>query len=121
MATSAAAAAQALVLAAVLAVLVGLYLWFFAGEATADGRSPDRDRLERGDARRDPVFGVLRSLVIVGLLLVTLFPFYYMVLLSLRPLDQVLRTRARCWPTRRSTSAATPRCSRRPRPAARAS
>ncbi|MCY7343446.1 MAG: carbohydrate ABC transporter permease [Pseudonocardia sp.] len=36
------------------------------------------------------VFGVLRVVVIVGLLLITLFPFYYMVLLSVRPLDQVV-------------------------------
>jgi multiple sugar transport system permease protein len=37
------------------------------------------------------VFGVLRWVVIVGLVLVTLFPFYYMFVLSIRPLDALLR------------------------------
>ncbi|ALV43775.1 transporter [Pseudarthrobacter sulfonivorans] len=37
------------------------------------------------------VFGVLRWVVIVGLVLVTLFPFYYMFILSIRPLDSLLR------------------------------
>ncbi|WP_035752072.1 carbohydrate ABC transporter permease [Arthrobacter nitrophenolicus] len=37
------------------------------------------------------IFGVLRWVVIVGLVLVTLFPFYYMFILSIRPLDSLLR------------------------------
>ena len=41
----------------------------------------NRDRVETG------LFGALRIVVIAGLLLITLFPFYYSVLLSLRPLD----------------------------------
>jgi len=53
----------------------------------------DRDRVETR------VFGVLRVLVIVGLLLVTLFPFYYSVLLSLRPLEQVLQDPGALLPT----------------------
>ena len=44
-----------------------------------------RDNVERR------VFGVLRWVVIVLLLLVTLFPFYYTVVLSIRPLDAVLQ------------------------------
>src|SRR5215217_6902952 len=53
----------------------------------------NRDRVET------QLFGVLRILVIVGLLLVTLFPFYYSVLLSLRPLDQVLQDPGALLPT----------------------
>jgi multiple sugar transport system permease protein len=43
------------------------------------------------------VFGVLRWVVIAGLILTTLFPFYYMVLLSLRPIDEVLQNPGRLW------------------------
>lgn len=42
------------------------------------------------DAVETRVFGVLRWLVIAALTLATAFPFYYMVLLSLRSLDQVV-------------------------------
>ena len=52
---------------------------------TGSTTSWNRDRVETG------VFGVLRIVTIAGLLLVTLFPFYYSVLLSLRPLDEVLQ------------------------------
>jgi multiple sugar transport system permease protein len=44
-----------------------------------------RDNVERR------VFGVLRWVVIVLLLVVTIFPFYYTVLLSIRPLDAVVQ------------------------------
>jgi len=44
-----------------------------------------RDQVERR------IFGVLRPLFIVFLLVITLFPFYYMVMLSFRPLDSVLQ------------------------------
>jgi multiple sugar transport system permease protein len=53
----------------------------------------NRDRVET------QLFGVLRILVIVGLLVVTLFPFYYSVLLSLRPLDAVLQDPGALLPT----------------------
>jgi multiple sugar transport system permease protein len=43
------------------------------------------------------VFGVLRWVVIAGLILTTLFPFYYMVMLSLRPIDEVLQNPGRLW------------------------
>ena len=43
------------------------------------------------DAVERRVLGVLRPAFIVFLLLITLFPFYYMVLLSFRPLDEVLQ------------------------------
>ena len=43
------------------------------------------------------VFAVLRPLVIAAFAVVTLFPFYYMVLLSVRPIDEVLRNPGRLW------------------------
>jgi multiple sugar transport system permease protein len=43
------------------------------------------------------VLGVLRVVVIVALLFLTLFPFYYMGLLSLRPLDRVLQDPGALW------------------------
>jgi len=45
------------------------------------------------------VFGVLRWVVIAGLILFTLFPFYYMVLLSVRDLSTLLQEPGRLWPT----------------------
>lgn len=49
------------------------------------------------DAVENRMFGVLRVVVIVGLLLVTLFPFYYTVLLSVRALDEVLQDPGALW------------------------
>jgi multiple sugar transport system permease protein len=43
------------------------------------------------------VFGVLRVVTIVVLLIITIFPFYYMGLLSLRPLDRVLQDPGALW------------------------
>jgi multiple sugar transport system permease protein len=43
------------------------------------------------------VFGVLRIVTIAGLLIITVFPFYYMGLLSLRPLDRVLQDPGALW------------------------
>jgi multiple sugar transport system permease protein len=51
-----------------------------------------RDNIERR------VFGVLRPIIIVLLLVVCLFPFYYMALLSFRPLDAVLQDPGALWP-----------------------
>jgi multiple sugar transport system permease protein len=55
----------------------------------------------RGGWSRDTVetrvFGVLRVVTILFLLVITLFPFYYMVLLSLRPLDRVLQDPGALW------------------------
>jgi multiple sugar transport system permease protein len=51
-----------------------------------------RDNVERR------VFGVLRPVVIVLLLIICLFPFYYMVLLSFRSLDAVLQDPGALWP-----------------------
>jgi multiple sugar transport system permease protein len=43
------------------------------------------------------VFGVLRWVVIAGLLVITVFPFYYMALLSVRALDEVLQDAGALW------------------------
>jgi multiple sugar transport system permease protein len=51
--------------------------------------SPERRRLDR-DQMETAVFRVLRWVVIVLLLLVTVFPFYYMLLLSVRLIQDVL-------------------------------
>jgi multiple sugar transport system permease protein len=51
-----------------------------------------RDNVERR------VIGVLRPVIIVLLLVICLFPFYYMALLSFRPLDAVLQDPGALWP-----------------------
>jgi len=51
-----------------------------------------RDNIERR------LFGVLRPVIIVLLLVICLFPFYYMVFLSFRPLDAVLQDPGALWP-----------------------
>jgi multiple sugar transport system permease protein len=56
-------------------------------------REWDRDRVET------VVFRVLRWVFIAIFLAVTLFPFYYMVLLSVRPIESLLLEPARVWPT----------------------
>lgn len=43
------------------------------------------------------LFAVLRWVVIVGLVLATVVPFYYMVLLSIRSIDEVLQHPGRLW------------------------
>ncbi len=61
---------------------------------------PRREAPHRGlsrDTVENRVFGVLRWVVIAGLLLVTLFPFYYTVLLSIRSLDQLLQNPGALW------------------------
>ncbi|BCL17476.1 carbohydrate ABC transporter permease [Micromonospora sagamiensis] len=49
------------------------------------------------DVLETRIFGFLRRVVIVGLVLVTVFPFYYMVLLSLRPIDRVILDPGKLW------------------------
>ena len=53
------------------------------------------------------VLGVLRWVVIAGLALFTLFPFYYMVLLSVRDLSSLLQDPARLWPLLSEVTVAT--------------
>jgi multiple sugar transport system permease protein len=65
--------------------------------APARSTAPAQRRWNR-DAVETRVLGVLRRVVIAVLLLVTVFPFYYMVVLSLRTLDQVLQRPGVLWP-----------------------
>jgi multiple sugar transport system permease protein len=67
-----------------------------AETARAPAAAPARRRFNR-DAFENRLFAVLRVVVIVLLLIVTLFPFYYMGLLSLRPLDRVLQDPGALW------------------------
>jgi multiple sugar transport system permease protein len=67
---------------------------------TAPAPAPAAEPVRRGwnrDAFENRLFAVLRVVVIVLLLIVTLFPFYYMGLLSLRPLDRVLQDPGALW------------------------
>jgi multiple sugar transport system permease protein len=50
------------------------------------------------DAVERRIFGALRPMIIVFLLLITLFPFYYMVLLSFRPLESLIQEPGVLWP-----------------------
>lgn len=72
--------------------------------------SRTRDRTRRGWSR-DRVervfFGVGRWVVIVGLLVATVLPFYYMVLLSLRPIQQLLLDPADLLPSVQELTATT--------------
>lgn len=63
--------------------------------ATAVQRAPVRGSGRNAVETR--VLRVLRVLVIAFLLLITLFPFYYMVMLSLRSLDQLLQDPGALW------------------------
>jgi multiple sugar transport system permease protein len=72
-----------------------------ADTPAAPDTRPSRAPAGRGWSRNTVetrVLGVLRWIVIVGLALFTLFPFYYMVLLSVRDLSSLLQDPARLWP-----------------------
>lgn len=45
----------------------------------------------------DRTFAVLRWVVIAGLAVITIFPFYYMLLLSVKPIDQLLLDPGKLW------------------------
>ena len=64
---------------------------------TRPSRAPTGRRWSRNTVETR-VLGVLRWIVIAGLALFTLFPFYYMVLLSVRDLSSLLDDPARLWP-----------------------
>jgi multiple sugar transport system permease protein len=53
----------------------------------------DRARVQRRS------FGILRWVAIVFFFLITVFPFYYMVMLSVVPISNVLQDPGRLWPT----------------------
>ena len=87
-----AAAAQALVLAVILArARRGLPQAVRPAGGAGVSRAWSRDRVE------NLVFGVLRPVIIGLLLLVTVFPFYYMVVLSFTPLDRLLQDPGALW------------------------
>ena len=62
-----------------------------AGPSASRGRGLSRDAVE------NRTFSILRRVVIAVLLLVTLFPFYYMLILSVRSLDSVLQDPGALW------------------------
>jgi multiple sugar transport system permease protein len=49
------------------------------------------------NAVEERVFAILRPVIIALLLIAAVFPFYYMVLLSFRPLDELLQNPGRLW------------------------
>lgn len=51
------------------------------------------------DALETRIFGVLRWVVIAALVAVTIFPFWYMLMLSVRPVDRVVRDPGKLWVT----------------------
>jgi multiple sugar transport system permease protein len=65
--------------------------------AAASAKPAPAPRRFSRDELENRLFAVLRVVVIAGLLIVTLFPFYYMGLLSLRPLDRVLQDPGALW------------------------
>lgn len=67
--------------------------------ATTAGRRAPARRLTRDVVERR-VLAVLRPVVIVALLVAAVFPFYYMGVLSFRPLDAVLQDPGALWPRR---------------------
>ncbi len=58
---------------------------------------PARRRRWTRDSVETRVFSVLRPVVIVALVIATLFPFYYMILLSVRSLDELLQAPGALW------------------------
>ena len=60
------------------------------------GIEPRRRRWSR-DMVENRVFSILRRVVIAALMLVTVFPFYFMVMLSVRPLDAVIQDPGALW------------------------
>ncbi|WP_219416762.1 carbohydrate ABC transporter permease [Pseudonocardia nigra] len=66
-------------------------------ESRDDGRVSPPPRRWTRDTIETQVFRILRWVVIAALLVVTLFPFYYMLLLSVRSLDEVLLDPGALW------------------------
>jgi multiple sugar transport system permease protein len=77
-----------------------------AAPAGPPARAPRAHGWSR-DAVETRVFGVLRWVVIVFLMLFTLFPFYYMVMLSFRDLSSLVQEPGRLWPTLSELTATT--------------
>ena len=60
-------------------------------------RTPSRGRGRSPRSREERVWGALRVVTIVGLALVTIVPFVYMLVLSVRPIAEVLLEPGRLW------------------------
>ena len=114
-----ASAAVAMFMAAVLAVLLVVYLKFFAEEGS---RMKSRNRWSRY-AIEVRALKILRPLGIAFFVLITLFPFYYMVLLSMREISEVIESPGQGvrGPRRPLASTPTSGCSSRRATAARGS
>jgi multiple sugar transport system permease protein len=70
--------------------------------STRQRRQPmTRERFE------DLLFGALRRIVIAVLIVVTVFPFYYMIVLSVRPIDRVVADPGQVWVTARDFTLST--------------
>ena len=69
-----------------------------AREAAPARSAPPPRRPWTRDRVENTVFGVLRWVVIAVLVVVTLLPFYYMVILSVRRLDEVVQRPGLLWP-----------------------
>jgi len=68
-----------------------------APRTTVPGANQPRKRPLTRDRVQRRGFGILRWVVIVLFLLATLVPFYYMLLLSLKPIEALLRNPASLW------------------------
>jgi multiple sugar transport system permease protein len=71
-----------------------------AKPATGPSRRQPRQPMTR-ERFEDLLFGTLRRIVIAGLIVVTVFPFYYMIVLSVRPIDRVVLDPGQLWVTGR--------------------
>ena len=67
-------------------------------EETAPPRAAPPPRPWTRDRVENLVFGTLRRVVIAVLVLVTVLPFYYMIILSVRRLDEVVQRPGLLWP-----------------------
>ncbi|HEX3309296.1 MAG TPA: carbohydrate ABC transporter permease, partial [Streptosporangiaceae bacterium] len=67
-------------------------------DAPAERRSPARRR-RRARSTDEKVWATVRVVTIVFLVLITVVPFWYMVVLSLKPIQQVLLDPGRIWVT----------------------
>jgi len=63
------------------------------------GPRPAARRRRRARSTEEKVWGTVRALTIVFLVLITVLPFWYMIVLSLKPIQQVLLDPGRIWVT----------------------
>jgi multiple sugar transport system permease protein len=68
-------------------------------ETPADRATAPVPARRRGRSTEEKVWGTARVLTIAFLLLITVVPFWYMIVLSVRPIQDVLLDPGRLWPT----------------------